>query len=88
MHVPRPLQFQELDEIGDTDSENNYGISFETNSGQRGSFQDNDISGLIDKAWDIVKVFKRSPLKNEIRQSYMENKKLNLILDTKTGGIV
>ena len=32
------------------DFENDDGISFETNSGQRGSFQDNDISGLIEKA--------------------------------------
>ena len=46
-----------------------------------------DINGLVNKVLKVVKLFKRSPLKNEILQGYVQEihpNGLNLIIDCKT----
>ena len=48
---------------------------------------DLDISHIVNKVRLVAKLFKRSPLKNEILQSYVKEKHSNglqLILDCKT----
>ncbi len=52
---------------------------------QHPTFSDNKLSTVIQKARKVVKLFKRSPLKNEILQFHMsKGEDLNLILDLKT----
>ena len=45
-----------------------------------------DIHTVVTKVRNVVRIFRKSPLKNEILQSYVEKllEKLNLILDCKT----
>ena len=87
-----PGSFSDKDNESDDDDDDDLelgeddGLSFDQiNITEIQDFSDSKLSIVIQKVRKVVKLFKRSPLKNEILHSHMmKGQELNLILDSKT----